>query len=345
MLDPKGHAQVSGSQQVSVSWTDADLCVVTLSTETFTVKALARLFSTHQRFLVRTRKSCGKQGAWWFLSQEFTACCVFYVGKMFVSAMERNRETSALPSFCALKCQIVTCMWNMVLKQKWRDKAATSREQVHSLLCNPREGSMMFGIFARSLSWQVAEVCLWERHTVLSIKDKHTLWWSMVQLSCCWLEQARMHGQGYVCRCWSSSTYQSLSSCHWYDNSFSGSGSRKNHPEDYRAQVPWKFAHLRTNLNRPTTGSTRLMMSKESASFSGQLRQVSSQQVNVMQDSGSASASSMGKILEDLTNCSIGQTTINVNPNIHPTISLGHKKDDSDDEFDEILKNVNLDIC
>lgn len=90
---------------------------------------------------------------------------------------------------------------------------------------------------------------------------------------------------------------------------------------------------------------SRLMMSKESASFSGQLRQVPSQQVNVMQDSGSASASSMGKILEDLTNCSIGQITINVNPNIHPTISLGHKKDDSDDEFDEILKNVNLDIC
>ena len=36
-----------------------------------------------------------------------------------------------------------------------------------------------------------------------------------------------------------------------------------------------------------------------------------------------------------------------VNPNIHLTITLGHKKDDgnNDDEFDELLKNVNLDIC
>ena len=66
------------------------------------------------------------------------------------------------------------------------------------------------------------------------------------------------------------------------------------------------------------------------------------QQLNVMPDSRLVSASSMGKIFGDLTNCSIGQITINVNTNIHTTISLGHTEYNSDDEM---LKNVNLDIC
>ena len=93
---------------------------------------------------------------------------------------------------------------------------------------------------------------------------------------------------------------------------------------------------------------SQVMMSNQSTSFSGQLRQVPSQQINVTQDSGLASGSGMAKIFGDLTNCSIGQITVNVNPNIHPTISLGARKDDSDDDdekLDDILKSVNLDIC
>ena len=53
---------------------------------------------------------------------------------------------------------------------------------------------------------------------------------------------------------------------------------------------------------------------------------VTTQQVTVTQDAGSASASNMGKLFGDLTNCSIGQITINVNPNIYLTIMLGHKR-------------------
>ena len=54
-----------------------------------------------------------------------------------------------------------------------------------------------------------------------------------------------------------------------------------------------------------------------------------------------------GKTFGGPHNCLIGQITINVNPNIYLTIMPGHKKDDgnNDDEFDELLKNVNLDIC
>ena len=86
------------------------------------------------------------------------------------------------------------------------------------------------------------------------------------------------------------------------------------------------------------------MMSTDSASFTGE-----SDYSAGYCDSRrwSASTNNMGKLFGDLTNCSIGQITINVNPNIHLTITLGHKKDDgnNDDEFDELLKNVNLDIC
>ena len=60
---------------------------------------------------------------------------------------------------------------------------------------------------------------------------------------------------------------------------------------------------------------SRVMMSNQSTSFSGQLREVPSQQSNVTQDSGLSSGSGMGKIFGDLTNCSIGQVTVNVNPN------------------------------
>ena len=46
-------------------------------------------------------------------------------------------------------------------------------------------------------------------------------------------------------------------------------------------------------------------------------------------------ASSMGRLFGDMTKCSIGQITINVNPNIHPTTQLNKEQ-----EFDEVLKTT-----
>ena len=98
------------------------------------------------------------------------------------------------------------------------------------------------------------------------------------------------------------------------------------------------------NSNDQQQAVSQVMMLTDSASSTGELKKVTTQEVTVTQDTGSASANNMGKLLGDLTNCSIGQITINVNPNIHP---LGHEKDDGDnnDEFDELIKNVDLDIC
>ena len=83
-------------------------------------------------------------------------------------------------------------------------------------------------------------------------------------------------------------------------------------------------------------------MSTEPASFTDESQKVCSEQVAVTQDTGSASGSNMGKLFGDLTNCSIGHITINVNPNIHPTITI-HQ--DDDDKYDEIVSSLNLDIC
>ena len=50
---------------------------------------------------------------------------------------------------------------------------------------------------------------------------------------------------------------------------------------------------------------------------------------------------SMGTVFRDLINCSIGKITINVNPNVHPSIII---RQDEDEKYDEIIKSLNLDI-
>ena len=75
---------------------------------------------------------------------------------------------------------------------------------------------------------------------------------------------------------------------------------------------------------------SRIMMSGEQQAFQDQNTTnnepvVSSAVSTVCTNVDSKPASSMGRLFGDLTNCSIGQITINVNPNILPSKKQGNK--------------------
>ena len=100
---------------------------------------------------------------------------------------------------------------------------------------------------------------------------------------------------------------------------------------------------------------SRVIMATEATSYKDELNKVENQQVAVRATNTenkqvkatennqtvavNSAGSSMGRLFGDLTNCSIGQITVNVNP----TITVHHEE--SEDAFDEILKTMNLDFC
>ena len=72
---------------------------------------------------------------------------------------------------------------------------------------------------------------------------------------------------------------------------------------------------------------SKVMMSGEKKSYVDEIEKVSASS-----SSSSSSSTSYGRLFGDLTHCTIGRITIN----IQPTIT-------ADDEYDEIVKNMNLD--
>ena len=84
---------------------------------------------------------------------------------------------------------------------------------------------------------------------------------------------------------------------------------------------------------------SRVMMSTQSTSFADEFQKVSSH--HIAATPGLESVASVGTVFRDFINCSVGKITINVNPNVQPTIIIWQ---DEDEKYDEIVKSMNLDI-